>query len=67
MRASMLTLAALAMLMTAAPAAAQLPPPGLEVGQRFPAVALPTLDGDRRLSIDDFRGSKVLVAVFASW
>jgi hypothetical protein len=59
--------AALAALLAATPTAAQLPPPGLEVGQRFPSVAFRDVEDGRAVSIDDFRGDKVLVAVFASW
>ena len=36
------------------------------VGEPFPDLALPTLDGSTR-SISDFRGQKVILHVFASW
>ena len=46
------------------------PSPGsaleLEVGQPFPDLALRTLDGGVR-RVSDFRGSKVVLHVFASW
>lgn len=53
--------------LAAGAAAAQLPPPGIEVGQRFPSIAFRDVTRDRTVSIDDFRGEKVLVAIFASW
>ncbi len=53
--------------LTAGAATAQLPPPGIEVGQRFPSVVFRDVASDRTLSIDDFRGEKVLVTIFASW
>lgn len=36
------------------------------VGQPFPNLVLPTLDGKPR-SIADFRGKKVILHIFASW
>ena len=48
-----------------APAGAQRA--GLEVGQRFPEVVLPSLDGGEPLSIGAFRGRKVVLHVWASW
>ena len=36
------------------------------VGEPFPDLALPTLEGSTR-SISDFRGQKVILHVFASW
>ncbi len=39
----------------------------IEVGRPFPDLALPAADDGRRLSIADFRGSKVVLHVFASW
>ena len=36
------------------------------VGEPFPDLALPTLDGEIR-SIKDYRGTKVVFHVFASW
>jgi hypothetical protein len=38
----------------------------LIVGQAFPALTLPTLDGTAR-TIADFRGQKIVLHVFASW
>jgi hypothetical protein len=38
-----------------------------EVGQPFPAVALPALEDGRTASLADFRGKKLLLHVFASW
>ena len=40
---------------------------GLDVGQLFPAIALPSLRDGRPTSIADFRGRKVVLQVFASW
>ncbi len=37
-----------------------------QVGEPFPDLALPTLEGSVR-SISDFRGQKVILHVFASW
>lgn len=46
--------------------AEQLPETGTDVGQLFPDVALPRLDGGwGRLS--DHRGKRVLLLLFASW
>ncbi len=36
------------------------------VGEPFPDLALPTLEGSTK-SISDFRGQKVILHVFASW
>ena len=36
------------------------------VGEPFPDLALPTLEGSAK-SISDFRGQKVILHVFASW
>lgn len=62
-----LGMVALAPLLAAAPAVAQLPSPGLEVGQPFPAVAFHNVEDGPDVSIEAFRGHKVLVVVFASW
>ncbi|MEM1179508.1 MAG: hypothetical protein AAGM22_14265 [Acidobacteriota bacterium] len=48
------------MALTALPAAA------LDVGDPFPELILPTLDGDP-LSVASFRGQKVALHVWASW
>jgi len=39
----------------------------LAPGQPFPGLALPSLDGGKPLSIEDFRGRKIALHVFASW
>ena len=36
------------------------------VGEPFPDLALPTLEGSTK-SISDFRGQKIILHVFASW
>ncbi len=43
------------------------PSTGFEVGQPFPAIALPALEDGRPASLADFRGKKLLLHVFASW
>ena len=40
---------------------------GFEVGQLFPDIVLPALDGGRPLSLADFQGRKVILHIFASW
>lgn len=39
----------------------------LKVGEAFPTILLPTLDGSRSQSIEDFRGQKLMLHIFASW
>ena len=58
---SLLTTTALGLAVSAAAPAAD-----IEVGKPFPGLRLPTLDGELR-SIEDFRGTKVVLHVFASW
>ncbi|MHC5063806.1 MAG: hypothetical protein ACYTG5_07515 [Planctomycetota bacterium] len=36
-------------------------------GEVFPEMSFPTLDGQDRMSLSDFRGQKVLLMQFASW
>ncbi len=38
----------------------------LRVGQKFPTISLPSLDGKIR-SVESFRGRKLILHVFASW
>ena len=40
---------------------------GLEVGDRFPELVLPSLDDGRQLSVASFRGRKLVLHVWASW
>ena len=40
---------------------------GWKVGQRFPALTLPTITGEASLSITEYEGEKVMLHVFASW
>lgn len=54
-------LALLAILLGAGLSSAQ------EVGQVHPGVRLPTIDGERTVSLEQFRGKKVLLIEFASW
>ena len=42
------------------------PTGSIEAGKRFPGLVMPDLEGHPR-SIDDFRGKKVVLHVFASW
>ena len=40
---------------------------GLEVGDRFPELVLPSLTGGEPTSIASFRGRKLVLHVWASW
>ncbi|MCP4249814.1 MAG: hypothetical protein GY778_22455 [bacterium] len=42
-------------------------PSGVEIGQAFPTMILPSLDAGRPASIMQFRGQKVVLHIFASW
>ncbi len=53
-------LASVALASLAAPSAA------LEVGEHFPEIVLPSLDGEP-MSIASFRGEKVVLHIWASW
>ena len=48
-------------------AAAEMPAIGRGVGQLFPQIVLPSLDGKQRLALSDFHGKKVILIEFASW
>jgi hypothetical protein len=48
-----------------APALAPRPLP--KVGRPYGELVLPTLDGSRTVSLDVYRGRKVLLIEFASW
>jgi hypothetical protein len=37
------------------------------VGERFPELVFPALDGARPVSLAEYRGRKVLLHIFASW
>jgi len=50
----------------AAPAQQGLPPIPFAVGEPFPDIALPGVDGEPA-SIADFRGHKLILHIFASW
>jgi hypothetical protein len=54
-------------LAAASDGAAEMPVVGREVGQVFPQVVLPSLDGKRPLALSEFRGKKVILIEFASW
>ncbi len=51
----------------AAGASAQLPPSGFEIGRPFPALQFRDARTGQTASIQDYRGTKLLVAIFASW
>lgn len=57
----------LALSLFAAPLPAQSSSAGRAVGQRFPDIELPTIDGSRSLRLSELRGSRVLLIEFASW
>ena len=40
---------------------------GIEVGQPFPDLVLPSINDGQPMSITDFRGQKIVLHVFASW
>lgn len=40
---------------------------GFDVGDRFPELVLPSLDGGEPTSIASFRGRKLVLHVWASW
>ena len=42
------------------------PAAALEVGERFPEIVLPSVDGEP-MSIASFRGEKVVLHIWASW
>ena len=50
----------------AEPARAQLPPSGYETGRQFPRLTLPDLEGTP-VSLETFRGQKLILHIFASW
>ena len=63
-----LTLALLPLLLAGAlPASLEAEEVPVRVGQPFPALVLPALADGAPLSIDRFRGRKVLLHQFASW
>lgn len=47
--------------------APQPPDAGFAVGEQFPDIPLPTLDGSELRSVSDFEGDKIILHVFASW
>jgi hypothetical protein len=38
-----------------------------KVGESFPALTLPTIDGKASPQVTDFRGKKLMLHAFASW
>ena len=65
--ARLLLLVFVLMSLAASSAPAQFPPSGFTVGEPFPQVTLPAVDGGAPLSVSDFRGRKLILHVFASW
>ena len=55
-----------ALALGAAPGVSLASAPAIEVGRPFPDLALGTLDGEVR-RVSDFRGTKLVLHVFASW
>ena len=47
-------------------ASLSVPAAAFEVGERFPEIVLPSLDGEP-MSIASFRGEKVVLHIWASW
>ena len=39
----------------------------MNVGNRFPAIVLPSVEDESAMSIEQFRGQKLMLHVFASW
>ena len=39
----------------------------ITVGEPFPVITLPSIDGSTPFSIQKFRGKKVILHIFASW
>jgi hypothetical protein len=48
-------------------AAGTAPSHSFDVGSPFPVIALPSLDGGRPMSVEDFRGRKLVLHIWASW
>ena len=40
---------------------------GFKIGEPFPSQVLPSLVDEKPLSLDRFRGQKVILHIFASW
>ena len=40
---------------------------GFQLGQRIPALELPTLDGSSTVRLSELRGKRLLLIQFASW
>jgi hypothetical protein len=51
----------------AAVTAAETPVVGREVGQVYPQIVLPSLDGKQPIALSEFRGKKVILIEYASW
>ncbi len=60
-------LLAACVLMIYTPFAVAGPTGRIEIDKPFPDIKLPRLDGGELASLDEYRGRKVLLHVFASW
>jgi hypothetical protein len=67
MRHAILTALFASSAVAAAVAAPEAPTVGREVGQVFPQVVLPSLDGRRPVALSQFRGKKLLLIEYAAW
>jgi hypothetical protein len=54
-------------LAVAASLSSQSPEVGRAVGQLFPELELPTIDGSRTVRLSELRGRRLLLIEFASW
>ena len=54
-------------LVTPGPESVPLSPVRIAVGEPFPKIVLPSIDGSAPFSIEKFRGNKVILHIFASW
>ena len=57
----------LALALASTPALPQSTPQGRRVGQVFPDIELPTIDGSKTVRLSELRGQRVLLIEFASW
>lgn len=67
MKLGFLLLAGIVVLAAGCGAAATPPAVGLNPGDLFPPIMLPSLRDRKPMSLAEFRGKKVLLHIFASW
>jgi hypothetical protein len=41
--------------------------PKFEIGSKFSSISLPSLEDKKPMSIENFRGEKIILHIFASW